>query len=101
MKVIIFVILCIILFINLVLIKINTNASFYYADGLTNLNNVMKYCRRNTNIPSEIKQCLLNIMNIPVQPQTHQQIVSQIDNAFNKCKGDQKCMLNAMNSMRR
>lgn len=103
MKVIIFVILCIIIFINLVLIKINTNASFY-ADGLTtinNMNNAMAHCRRNTNNPLDIRQCLLNIMNSSVKLPTHRQIVSQIDNAFNNCKGDQKCMLNAMNSMRR
>lgn len=99
--IIIFIVLCIIVFINLVLVKMNVNTSFYHTDGLTNLKNAASYCSRNTNNPSDIKQCLVNIMNRPIKSPTHQQIVGQIDNAFNRCKGNQQCMLNAVNSMRR
>lgn len=79
----------------------NVNTNFYYADGLTNLKNAASYCSRNTNNPLDIRQCLVNIINRPVKTPTHQQIVSQIDNAFNRCKGNQQCFINAMNSMHR
>lgn len=71
-------------------------------NGLSNLKAAMAHCRYNSNDPLYIKNCMNNIMYPPQLQKnpTNAQIQGQINTIMTNCKGNQNCVLNAMNNFR-